>query len=91
LLVPGGIVVMGLIALNGAESVSCLTALMPFQLLNAPTLAPVESAEVTSGLAKKSPLLPLCEPPGADGAGLGRAEVDVLILAGIAAFCFCGL
>ncbi|KAG9859252.1 hypothetical protein KCU68_g89, partial [Aureobasidium melanogenum] len=47
---------------------------VPLLLLNAPTLAPVESAEVTSGLAKKSPLLPprACEPPAADGAGLGH-------------------
>ena len=84
---------MGLTALIGAESVSRLTELMPFQLLKAPTLAPVLSAVVTSGLAKKSPLLPLraCEPPPAEGAGLARAEDEVLILAGMLSFCFCGL
>ncbi|KAG9912357.1 hypothetical protein KCU94_g85, partial [Aureobasidium melanogenum] len=70
---------------------------VPLLLLNAPTLAPVESAEVTSGLAKKSPLLPprACEPPAADGAGLGQSSAGVSALLrlglfstfGVAALC----
>ena len=82
---------MGLTALMGVESASFLIELKPSQVRNVATLAPADNAVVTSGLAKKSPplLAPrACEPPLAEGAGLGRAEEEVLILAGRLTFGF---